>query len=243
VEIYGGRASYNSVSFTGEKYQALARFKDGINKTEVRLKKKNRITTILSRIPFVRSYSMILELILEHWRRFLFAIVFSFFMEFLFIGTSNSYLLHTIQISILELLFFFLVLAGLIIKLTPIGKYHAAEHMTANAFDSSLKLTIENVRRQPRVHKDCGTNLVVSIVLCFSVLSLILEDSVFLFLLTWAIGFELWKGEPKVIWDLILVIGKVTQYLLFTSKPQDKHLNVAIEAMKRLEEEELANER
>jgi len=244
VKICGGRAGYNSVSFTGERYQSISRFKDGKITTELKMKKADRkITMILLRIPFVRSFSMIFELIIENWKRFLLALIVLLMMEVLLIRESNSFLLHTIQISTLELLFFLLVLAGLIIKLTPIGKHHAAEHMTVSAFESRLSLTLENVRSQRRVHKDCGTNLAVSIVFCFSILSLILENSVLVFLISWAIGFELWKGEPKVIWDLILVIGKVTQYLLFTSKPQDKHLIVAIEAMKRLEEKELANER
>lgn len=242
IKIYGGRAGYNSVSFTGEKYQTISRIKNGKITTETRLKKGDmKVTVILSKIPFVRSFSMIIELIIENWKRFLLALIILMLMEVLIIGESNSFLLHTIHISTLELLLFLLVLAGLIIKLTAIGQHHAAEHMTSNAFDSGLNLTLENVRKQPRIHKDCGTNLVVSIVLCFSVLSLILDDSVYVFLLAWTIGYELWRGEPKVIWNLILVIGKVTQYLLFTSKPQDKHLMVAIEALKRLEEKELAN--
>ncbi|MCC3359432.1 DUF1385 domain-containing protein [Bacillus sp. REN16] len=136
-----------------------------------------------------------------------------------------------------------LVIAALIIIASPVGMYHAAEHMTANAFESGLNLTLENVRKQPRVHKDCGTNLVVCIVLCFSVLTLIFGDSVLVFLVSWSIGYEMWKNEPKVIWDVILIIGKVSQYLLFTTKPQDKHLMVAIEALTRLEEKELVNER
>ncbi len=232
------------MSFTGERYQSISRFKDGKITTELKMKKADRkITMILSRIPFVRSFSMIFELIIENWKRFLLAFIVLLLMEILLIGESSSFLLHTIQISTLELLFIFLVIASLIIKISPIGKYHGAEHQTVSAFESGLNLRLENVREQPRVHKDCGTNLAVSIFLCFSILSLILENSVHVFLLSWAIGFELWKGEPKVIWDLIMVIGKVTQYLLFTSKPQDKHLIVAIEAMKRLEEKELANER
>lgn len=244
VNIYGGRAGINYVSFTGEKYQALSRLKNGKITTETRLKKEDKkIIIILSKIPFVRSFSMMIELIMENWKRFLLALIFLALMEVILIGEPNSYLLHPIQISTLELLFIFLVIASLIIKISPIGKYHGAEHMTVSTYESGINLTLENVRKQPRVHKDCGTSLAVSFVLCFSVLSLILEDSVFVFLLSWAIGFELWKGEPIVIWDLILVIGKVTQYLLFTSKPQDKHLIVAMEAMKKLEEKELANER
>ncbi|MBL5767361.1 hypothetical protein B5V88_07095 [Heyndrickxia sporothermodurans] len=242
VKVSGGRAGYNFVSFTGEKYQTLSQFKNGRITTETKLNKEDKkITIILSKIPFVRSFSMVFDLLIEYWRRFIVAAIVLILMELLFIGRSNSIFLYTIPINNLEMLLGLLVIAGLFIKVSEIGSYHAAEHMTSNAFDSGLNLTLDNVRQQPRVHKDCGTNQAVSIVLCFSVLSLILEDSVYVFLLAWSIGYELWRGEPKVIWSLILVIGKVTQYLLFTSKPQDKHLKVAIEAMTRLEEKELAN--
>ena len=244
VEISGGRAGYNYVSFTGEKYQALSQLKNGKITTDTSLKKEDKkITIILSKIPFVRSFSMVFNLLIEYWRRFIVAAIVLILMELLFIGRSNSIFLYTIPINNLEMLLGLLVIAGLFIKVSEIGSYHAAEHMTVSAYQSGINLTLENVRKQPRVHKDCGTNLAVSIVLCFSVLSLIPVDSVWLFLLAWAIGYELWKGEPIIIWDLILVIGKVTQYLLFTSKPQDKHLIVAMEAMKKLEEKELANER
>ncbi len=242
VNIYGGRAGYNSVSFTGEKYKVLSRFKNRKITTETRLKKEDKkITTFLSRIPFVRSFSIVIDLLIEYWRRFLVAAIVMILMELLFIGRSNSIFLYTIPINNLEMLLGLLVIAGLFIKISEIGSYHAAEHMTFSAYQSGINLTLENVRKQPRVHRDCGTNLAVSVVLCFSVLSLIPVDSVWLFLLAWAIGFELWKGEPIIIWDLILVIGKVMQYLIFTSKPQDKHLMVAIEAMTRLEEKELTN--
>lgn len=71
---------------------------------------------------------------------------------------------------------------------------------------------------------------------------MVFGDGVWVFLVSWSIGYELWKTEPKVIWSSVLMIGKVVQYILFTAKPEDKHLKVAIEAMTRLQEKELANE-
>ncbi|WP_063590888.1 hypothetical protein [Peribacillus frigoritolerans] len=58
-------------------------------------------------------------------------------------------------------------------------------------------------------------------------------EVVWVFLVSWSIGYELWKSEPKIIWWLVLVIGKATQYLLFTSKPKEKHLIMVIEAITR----------
>lgn len=242
VEISGGRAGFNFVSFTGEKYQAISRFKKGKIITETKLiKGDNKITMILSQIPFVRSFSMIFELIIENWKRFLFTTIALFLMEFLLVGKSNSYHLLTIPINTLVSLAGFLVIAGLFIKISPIGRFHGAEHMTANAFDSGLNLTLENVKMQPRTHNDCGTNLVISCFICFFILFMIFGESVWLLLASWSIGYELWRNEPKIIWDLVLIIGKGAQYLLFTSKPKEKHLIVAMEAFKKLEERELAN--
>lgn len=243
VKIYGGRAGYNSVSFTGEKYQAISRFKNSKITTETKLKKEDKkVTIILSKIPFVRSFSMVFDLLIEYWRRFLVAAIVLFLMELLFIGRSNSIFLYTIPINNLETLLGLLVIAGLIIKISPIGANHAAEHKAISAYEKNLNLTLENVRHQPRTHSSCGTNLVISYLICFSILLMVFDETIWIYLVAWAIGFELWKNEPKVIWDLIVVIGRVTQYLFFTSKPQDKHLLVAIEALTELEKEELANE-
>lgn len=241
MEILAGRAGYDFVSFTGERYHSISRFKDGKITTEIRLKKENnKIIVVISKIPFVRSFSMFLELIIEYWRRLLIAIIVLLLMEYLFIGTSNSYFSHTVSISNLKMFFGALFIAGLIIKITSVGKYHSAEHMIFSAYQKDTNLTLEKVKRQPRTHKDCGTNLVVSVFICFFILSMIFGDAIWLLLVSWSIGFELWRNEPKGIWNLVLVVGKVTQYMFFTSKPKEKHLIVAIEALTKLEEKELA---
>ncbi|WP_099363598.1 DUF1385 domain-containing protein [Fredinandcohnia onubensis] len=242
VVIYGGRAGYNSVAFTGERYQSMSRFHNRKITTAVGLiRENNKITIILSTLPFVRSFSIVIDLIIEYWRRFLVAVIVLFLLEFLFIPKSDSIFSYTIQINGLEMLLGLLIIAGLIIKISPIGAYHAAEHMVFSAYEKNLKLTLENVRKQPRTHSFCGTNLVISYFICFSILFMVFGDSFWVYLIAWIFGFELYKSEPKIIWGSILVIGKVAQYLLFTSRPKEKHLIVAIEALAKLEEEELAN--
>lgn len=242
MEIYGGRAGFNSVSFTSEKYQSISRYKDKEILTEIRVKKEYKIiTNVLSSIPFIRSFSLLFDLIIEYWGRFLFGIIALFLMDVIFIGNSNNNLLYSFPINSLEILVGFFVIAGLIIKISPVGGYHAAEHMVVHAYEKDINLTLENVKKQPRVNDNCGTNLVASIFICFSILFTVFGDQFWVFLVSWSIGYELWKSEPKIIWDLTLIVGKVAQYLLFTSKPKDKHLMVAIEAIKRLEEKEFAN--
>jgi CBS domain-containing protein len=48
----------------------------------------------------------------------------------------------------------------LLIRLTPIAGYHAAEHQVVHALERAEPLLTENVRALPRVHPRCGTNLV-----------------------------------------------------------------------------------
>lgn len=241
MKIYGGRAGYNSVSYTGERYQSISRFNKGKITTEIRLKRKKRIPNILSKFPFIRFFSLVLELIIEHWKIFLYMVIALFLMEFLFNGTANAYLSHTIHFRTVEVLILFLIVASLIIKISPIARYHAAEHQIATAHEKKISLTIENVRKQPRTHEFCGTNLAVTILICYAFLFFLYGGSAFTVLISWAIGYELWLGKPKFIWSVILVIGKIAQYLLFTSKPKEKHLMVAMEAIEKLEEKELAH--
>jgi CBS domain-containing protein len=54
-----------------------------------------------------------------------------------------------------------LILFILILRLTPLVKYHAAEHQTIHAIEKGLPLTVETVIMQPRPHKRCGTNIMV----------------------------------------------------------------------------------
>lgn len=243
VKIYGGKAGYNSVSFTGARYYSLSRFKSGEVITETTLKGPERkITILLSKIPFVRSFSMIIDLIMGNWKRFVLALILLLLVEVLMMGRKSTFLIQPLPFNSLELLSGFLIIGSLIIKLSNVSSYHGAEHMVSNAFDRDSELTLEKVKMQPRTHKDCGTNMIISFFICYSILFYLFGDTVFVYLAAWMIGFELWRKEPPIIGDTISVIGRGVQYLLYTSKPTEKHLVVAMEAMKRLIEKEQANE-
>lgn len=53
----------------------------------------------------------------------------------------------------------------MLMRLLPIAGTHAAEHMVVHAIERGEPLALEVVRRMPRVHPRCGTNLVAGIVL------------------------------------------------------------------------------
>jgi len=241
MRIYGGRAGFNSVSFTGEKYQSVSELKKNNITTYINQnKKEDKITVFLSGIPFLRSFSLCIKLILERWKQILLTFIFLFLLEFLLNVKLDSNFLFITSTNTLVSMSIFLFLVSLIIKITPVCQLHGAEHMVANAYVKDSNLTLEKVKKQSRIHIDCGTNLVVSIFICFSILFMIFGDEAWVFLVSWMIGYEIWKCETKIIWNVVLLVGKAMQYLLVTSKPKEKHLLVAIEAIKKLEEKELA---
>lgn len=47
----------------------------------------------------------------------------------------------------------------LLFKFTPLAGVHAAEHQTVHALERGLPLTVDNVRKMPRAHPRCGTNI------------------------------------------------------------------------------------
>jgi CBS domain-containing protein len=49
----------------------------------------------------------------------------------------------------------------LILRLSPLSGYHAAEHQTIHAIEKGLELTMENVKKQPKEHERCGTNIMI----------------------------------------------------------------------------------
>jgi len=68
----------------------------------------------------------------------------------------------------------YLFAISLLRDIKRVFEYHGAEHKTVYAHEGKLDLTVENVRRQSRLHPRCGTSfllfvMVVSI-LVFSVL-------------------------------------------------------------------------
>lgn len=46
-----------------------------------------------------------------------------------------------------------------LLRLSPLAGYHAAEHMTVHAIEAGEDLKPDIVRRMPRVHPRCGTNI------------------------------------------------------------------------------------
>ncbi len=112
----------------------------------------------------------------------------------------------------------------LTIRFIPLSGTHAAEHMTVHAIEWGEPLEREVVRRMPRVHPRCGTNLAVAV-------------SLFLGLAGWHWG----ESEQLRLLVAMMVtmllwrpLGHFTQQWITTKNPTDAQLEGGIRAAKEL---------
>ena len=122
-------------------------------------------------------------------------------------------------------------------------EYHGAEHKTVYAHEGKLDLTVENVKRQSRLHPRCGTSfllfvMVVSI-LVFSVLPTRLPFYIMIFPrlamvpLIAGLSYEAirWSARRKNALAAALIRPGLWLQRLTTREPDDSQIAVAIRAL------------
>ena len=105
-------------------------------------------------------------------------------------------------------------------RLLPLAGIHAAEHKVVHAIESGEDLTRENVRRMPRVHPRCGTNLVVGLTILTGVATIdrFVVGDISSRILVAAIATALfWRP-----------LGSFVQYWGTTKEPNDKQIDMGI---------------
>lgn len=131
-------------------------------------------------------------------------------------STPNVYDIAFYITTVLTVVVFFVLM-----RISPLSGYHAAEHMTVHAIESGEVLTYETVRRMPRVHPRCGTNLLAAAGV-FVILTNKLSSSVgvLLALLVVVIG---WR-----------TVGGWLQYFVTTKDPSPRQIESGIAAGRQL---------
>lgn len=105
----------------------------------------------------------------------------------------------------------------LLLRLSPLAGYHAAEHMTVHAIEMGEDLSPDSVRRLPRVHPRCGTNLLAAL----SIFILITAQ---------------FPGETAALLAIVVVmlgrraIGDWMQTVFTTKRPNERQLKNGIAA-------------
>ena len=107
----------------------------------------------------------------------------------------------------------------LVLRASPLAGYHAAEHMTVACIETYGDITEEWVRRMPRAHKRCGTNLLAGV------------------LPGMIVGVPLWGISPFLAaaiavlgWMARMQFGWFIQQFFTTKPPSEKQLAAGIRA-------------
>lgn len=131
--------------------------------------------------------------------------------------------------------------------------YHGAEHKTIFCYEKGLPLTVENVRKQSRLHPRCGTSFLILMIFVGIVFSTLLQFIPGIYDLGWAwvvakilmlplicgAGFELLKicgRYDNLFTRIISAPGKWMQKIT-TKEPEDGMIEIAIAALRACEPE------
>lgn len=128
-------------------------------------------------------------------------------------------------------------------------QYHGAEHKTINCYEKGLPLTVENAKKQTRLHKRCGTSFLLIVMLVSIFIFMLIDiDNMWLRFLSRIAFVPLIAG---LSYEVIRFAGRSDSFLvrfisypgmglqrLTTAEPDEEQLAVAICAMKGVLEEE-----
>ncbi|MBR3759980.1 MAG: DUF1385 domain-containing protein [Ruminococcus sp.] len=154
-------------------------------------------------------------------------------------------ILRSVAEGILKIAIFiaYMAIVGLMKDIKRQYMYHGAEHKTIACHEAELPLTVENVRKQTRFHKRCGTSFIF-IVLIVSILVMCFVPSmnkwirmlISLVLLPLVVGisyeFIRLAGNRDNLFTRILSAPGLAMQRLTTREPDDSMIEIAIAALK-----------
>jgi uncharacterized protein YqhQ len=115
-------------------------------------------------------------------------------------------------------------------RLTPIGRYHGAEHKVVAAYENYGEVTLEGARKSSRIHPRCGTNILGYIVLAALLDPLISwwGYAILQFILISEAWYVFGKTRPSI------AVGNFLQRYFTTTEPHRAELEVAVESLSKL---------
>ena len=158
---------------------------------------------------------------------------------------ADSYILRACFEGILRIVVFVLYVwaTSLMKDIRRTYMYHGAEHKTIFCYEAELPLTVENVRKQGRLHPRCGTSFLILVLIVGIVISMFIHiDNLALrmlvklctFPIVIGVGYELIKlagRRDNWLTRAISAPGKALQRIT-TREPDDGMIECAIAAMK-----------
>ena len=124
-------------------------------------------------------------------------------------GLFDRWITSNLGINLLEgvirmgIFFLYMYLIYRMKDMRRLFSYHGAEHKTIRCYEAKLPLTVENVRRQTRLHPRCGTSFLL-VVMVLSILIFSIASSA---LLALAPGLEALRGS--FLFRLVMIVYKL----------------------------------
>ncbi len=160
--------------------------------------------------------------------------------SFLSSRIENSFILALLE-GVFRLLIF-LVYIGLISQMEDIKRvfmYHGAEHKSINCIENGIPLTLENVRKQSREHKRCGTSFMLNVMLISIIFFMFIrvEHTLLRFVLRLllipviaGISYEFIRFAGRSDSKIMDILSRPGMWLqsLTTKEPDDSMIEVAI---------------
>lgn len=160
-------------------------------------------------------------------------------------GIEEHRIIRSVLEGIVKIAIFvgYMALVSLMKDIRRQYEYHGAEHKTIACHEAELPLTVENVRKQIRFHKRCGTSfifivLIVGIfVMCFVPFTVTWQRiiaSLVLLPLIVGISYECIRlaGNHDNLFTKILSAPGLAMQRITTREPDDSMIEIAIAAMK-----------
>ena len=159
-------------------------------------------------------------------------------------GVQDNHVVLNLIEGVIRLVLFLLYIwgIGLTKDIQRVFQYHGAEHKTIHTYELDLPLTVENVRKQSRLHPRCGTNflLIVMVVSIFvfaflgwpNLLERILSR-VLLMPVVAGIAYEVIRLAGRSEHSFVKALfksGLALQYMT-SREPEDDQIEVAIRAL------------
>ncbi len=174
----------------------------------------------------------------------IFAFIPTFLINLLKNVINNKLILSGME-GILKIIMFitYIVLISKMKDVQRVFQYHGAEHKTIHCYESGKEMTVENARSFTTLKPRCGTSFLLIVmvisILTFSLLgwdSFMIRIAMKLLLLPLVAGisYEIirWAGKSEASITKIISYPGLMLQKLTTREPDDKQLEVAIEALK-----------
>jgi hypothetical protein len=239
--VFGGMAHWDGLDLFGPNYMSVAYRKDGeihvrVEPSSIK-KPENPTVRRISQWPIVRSFffwgRLLLQVVGSFWVLVFFAATLGLLWLFVRLmefgsgaGPLGGLFAFFAEFPILPMLLLFFAA----MRLTPIGRYHGAEHKVVAAYENYGEVTLEGAGKSSRIHPRCGTNILGYIVLAALLDPLISwwGYAVLQFILISEAWYVFGKTRPSI------AVGNFLQRYFTTTEPRRAELEVAVESLSKL---------